>query len=136
MSWKYANEEKIREYNRQYYLKKTKAKMEAQKALKALEEKPTIEKKCPICNKVFTTTESRRKYCSDECKRVHLLQQQKEYRKTDRYKEKVKEYYKSESYKASRRRYMKSEKGKQAMKRYLQKVKEKESAKVEIEEIK
>ena len=121
MSWKYTNPEKIKEYNKQYYLKKTKAKREALRKIKV---KETIIKVCPICNKEFTTTSKRKKYCSKECHMQYTLAHQKEYRKTKEYKEKMKEYYKSESYKNSQSKYANSEKGKEAKKRYYEKKKE------------
>lgn len=114
------NTEKIKAYNKEYYLKKTKVKREALKALKALQEKPLVEKVCPICNKAFTTTSKRRKYCSKECQMQYTLTQQKEHRGTKAYKERIKEYYKSESYKSSQAKYRKSEKGKETIKKYYE----------------
>ena len=85
MSWnKNADPEKIKEYNRQYYLKKTKAKREALKKEKVEE---VIVKVCPICNKEFTTTKKKTKYCSKECHMQYTLAQQKERRKTKEYKD-------------------------------------------------
>ena len=124
MAWnKTTNPEKIKEYNKQYYLKKTKAKREA---LKKERVKEVIVKVCPICNKEFTTTSKRTKYCSDECHMKYILAQQKEHRKTKEYKDKIREYYKSESYKNSQTKYANSEKGKEAKKRYYEKKKESE----------
>ena len=111
------NTEKIKAYNREYYLKKTKVKREA---LKKERVKEVIVKVCPICNKEFTTTSKKRKYCSDECHMKYTLAHQKEHRKTKEYKEKIKEYYKSESYKNSQAKYRKSEKGKETIKKYYE----------------
>lgn len=124
MAWtKNTDPEKIKEYNKQYYLKKVKAKREALKTIKPKTVKE-IEKVCPICNKTFTTTNSRKKYCSDECKMQYILKQQKEHRQTKEYKEKIKEYYKSESYKNSQLKYSQSEKGKETKKKYYEKKKQ------------
>lgn len=121
MAWnKSTNPEKIKEYNKQYYLKKTKAKREALKKEKV---KEAIVKVCPICNKEFTT-KKKTKYCSKECHMQYTLAHQKERRKTKEYRDKIRDYYKSESYKNSQAKYANSEKGKEAKKRYYEKKKE------------
>ncbi len=122
MAWnKITDPEKIKEYNKQYYLKKIKTKKEAIKKEKI---KEVVVKVCPICNQEFTTTNKRTKYCSNECHMKYTLAQQKERRKTKEYREKIREYYKSESYKNSQTKYANSEKGKEAKKRYYKKKKE------------
>ena len=91
------------EYNHYYYETVTKIK----RALKKT--KTTITKVCPICNKEFTTTNNKRKYCSEECREVAKRNISKEYMKsyklTDAYKEALKKYKKSDKYKALRKRY-------------------------------
>lgn len=113
MAWnKNTNPEKIKEYNRQYYLKKTKEKMEQAKV--KLEPK-----ECPICHATFTPERSNQKYCCSACKKLANKIAKLIYSRTDKYKEMQKEYRQTESFKESQRAYRESEKGKLARKEYL-----------------
>lgn len=107
-------------YNRYYYLTKTKAKRKALRETRAKEVRE-VEKVCKFCGKTFTTTNSHTKYCSEECRHAYSLQYQKEYRKKPEFKAKMQEYYKSDEYKAVRKKYTQSEKGKATLKKYIKK---------------
>lgn len=146
--------EKIREYNRKYYLEKTKQK-------RAEKEKPPREpKECPICHSTFIPKSSNQKYCSPECSKVsarikdilyrstkeykekmqayrqteEYKAKQKELRQTEKYKEYRKKYAKSETYKAVMKKYLQSEKGKATVKKYQQKRKAERQA-VTVEKV-
>lgn len=143
MSWKKGTDiEKIREYNREYYQRKVKAKRAKQRAEKG---KVIREVECPICHTVFVADKPNQKYCSDECRKLSHKQKGILYRQTDAYKERIqseefkerrkqllktekykeyrKQYAKTETYKKAMKKYLQSEKGKATIKRYTEKVK-------------
>ena len=121
MAWaKNTDPEKIKEYNRQYYELKRKAKLEEARKNAVKEQYVKI---CPVCNKEFTTTVKNVKYCSDDCKEAAKKEREKEYKKTDKYKEYIKNYTKSEKYKAIKKEYAKTQAFKDSLKRYYEKKK-------------
>ena len=114
MAWtKNTDPEKIKEYNREYYQKKKKAKMEEAKKNKT---EIIYTKVCPYCNREFTTTIKNVKYCP-ECKKIVLKEQRKAYNQTDKFKEYLKNYYSTDEYKAKRREYYQSDKFKELVKK-------------------
>ena len=133
MAWaKYVDPEKIKEYNRQYYeLRKDKLKEAREKAKKNAVKEQYV-KICPICNKEFTTMNKQTKYCSDDCKKVAKKEREKNYKKTDKYKEYLKNYTKSEKYKAIKKEYAKTQAFKDSLKRYYEKKKAERSQKTLI----
>ena len=115
MAWaKNTDPEKIKEYNRQYYELKRKAKLEEARKNAVKEQYVKI---CPVCNKEFTTTVKNVKYCSDDCKEAAKKEREKEYKKTDKYKEYIKNYTKSEKYKAIKKEYAKTQAFKDSLKK-------------------
>lgn len=143
MPWnKNTDIEKIREYNRQYYQRRTK-----EKRAKEREERGVVlqEKVCPICHATFTTEKPCQKYCCDACKKLsqkikgmlyrqsqkykdrvqseEFKEKRRQYMKSIKYKEYRKQYAKSETYKKAMRKYAQSEKGKATFKRYAEKMK-------------
>lgn len=113
MTQKEKDLDKIKEYNRQYYLKKTKLKRE-----KAKETRVPRQVECAVCGTLFTPKSSIGKYCCDACREIGNRIVKKLYRKTDTFKAQRKRYMKSETYKKIRARYVSSEKWKQAQERY------------------
>ena len=115
-------------YNHYYYLKKTKS-----KRAKIRESKPLKEFICAVCGKTFYASSSTRKakYCSDECRKEHYRQYNKEYalKNQDKIKEWRKEYYRSDKYKEVLKRYHQTEKYKNNLKKYRQTEKYKEARK-------
>lgn len=73
---KIINPERIKEYNHQYYLTKTKDKRAKKENI--------LTKICPICNEEFTTTNNHKKYCSKECGKIAQRTLSKEYNKSYR----------------------------------------------------
>lgn len=121
MAWtKNTDPEKIKEYNKNYYEKKRKAKLEEARKNKA---KPTYVKICPICSKEFTTIIKKTKYCSAECKEIAKKEREKEYRQTDKFKNYMKEYTKTDKYKAIKKEYSKTQAFKDSVKKYNEKKK-------------
>ena len=115
--------ERQKEYNKAYYVLKSKPKREAELKLKGFTVTKEYTKVCPICNKEFKTASRLAKYCCPECKKEAVKQIQKEYRKTDKFKEYQKAYMKTEKYKAIKAKYHKTEKFKEMLKNYRAKKK-------------
>ena len=129
-----------KDYQHQYYLKKTKEKRAMKKAI-SNENKAQLNnlfeisdtdlenglkegriKTCAICGVVFVPNNTRQKYCCENCKKEALKRQEKIRKQDPLYIEKVKawrkKYYKSDKYKAVRDKYHKSEKFKAILKKY------------------
>ena len=147
--------EKEKEYQHKYYLKKTKEKrakikseLEASHSmLNELLKSGKLEitelseadkdkiKICEICGEVFVPKNKKQKYCSTECKKEAVKQQEKIKMQNPLYvnkcKERRKKYRKSDKYIATRKKYSKTEKFKEALRRY----RESEQGKAKIKEI-
>ena len=72
-----ANYEQKKDYHRDYYQKNSQKHKDYQKE-NHKKEKPILEKICPICGEVFSTHDSRKKYCSDNCSKEGIRKQSKE----------------------------------------------------------
>ena len=72
-----ANYEQRKDYHRDYYQKNSQKHKDYQKE-NSKKEKPVLEKTCPICENIFQTHDSRKKYCSDECYKESVKRQMKE----------------------------------------------------------
>ena len=72
---------------------------------------------CSQCNKEFTPTHGRQKYCSQECIKFKATDYRIKYRQTDKGKEAVKKYNQSDT----KKEYEKSDKYKAYQKIYLKK---------------
>jgi DNA repair exonuclease SbcCD ATPase subunit len=125
MSWKYTDPEKVKEYNHQYYLKKTKLKRQTDEYKEQQKQKrnaqPKVKKECPVCHTTFTPEKSaKQKYCCEACRIVATKIKGKLYRQTEEFKEQQRQYRQTEEYKEYRRKYAKSETFKKAMKKYAQ----------------
>lgn len=133
-----------KDYQHQYYLKKTKEKRAKKKAIENKDKaqfqaqlnnsfelsdtdlenglKEGKIKTCAICGVIFVPRNKRQKYCCENCKKEALKRQEKIRKQDPLYIEKVKawrkEYYKSDKYKAVRDKYHKSEKFKAVLKKY------------------
>lgn len=128
MAWnKNTDPEKVKEYNHQYYLKKTKLKRQTdeykqkQKEIRQQKRAELEPKECPICHSTFTPEKStKQKYCCKACKLIAQKIQSMLYRKTDKFKEQQRKYRQSEKYKEYRKKYTQTETYKETVKRYQQ----------------
>jgi hypothetical protein len=87
---------------------------------------------CSQCNKEFTQSHGRQKYCSKECIKSRSYIHRLEYLKTEKgkiYRGKQNKYRVSEKGKEALKKYQQSEKGKEALEKYLQSDKYKASLK-------
>ena len=83
------NRNNKKEKLREYYKKKYHENKEKEKNKKVAIKKAI----CPICNKEFTITKEKRKYCSPECKLEGKRLSNKKYIKSEKYKIAKKKYY-------------------------------------------
>ena len=121
--------EKEQEYNRKYYLEKTKVKRAEQKKSIEPQAKKVRKLECPICHTTFETDKPRQKYCSEACKKLAARLRGIAYRQSEEYKEKIhseefkekqRQRRQSEHYKEYRKNYTKTEKHKEYRKKYSQ----------------
>jgi len=82
---------------------------------------------CSQCNKEFTPTHGRQKYCSEECIKSKATDYRTKYRQTDKGKEAVKKYNQSNK----KKEYEKSDKYKAYQKIYLKKYKQTDKGKAD-----
>ena len=82
---------------------------------------------CSQCNKEFTPTHGRQKYCSQECIKFKATDYRIKYRQTDKGKEAVKKYNQSDT----KKEYEKSDKYKAYQKIYLKKYKQTDKGKAD-----
>ena len=82
---------------------------------------------CSQCNKEFTPTHGRQKYCSEECIKSKATDYRTKYRQTDKGKEAVKKYNQSDT----KKKYDKTDKNREAKKIYLKKYKQTDKGKAD-----
>ena len=78
-----ANYSQKKDYCRDYYMKNNQKYKDYQKE-NHKKEKPILERICPICGNVFSTHDSRKKYCSDDCVKEGIRKQSNEQNKKNR----------------------------------------------------